>query len=503
VERHLTRRQLLSAGAATVAAGGIAALATQPWSSGGGGALAPLAPAPHPTPSHPLEPARLQDIDHFVIVLQENRSFDHYFGTFPGVLGFDDARRAGVIAQRGWHGGTLMPWHLATNGGPKCIADITHDWAPQHGSWNHGRMDRFVVEHLAVDGPKAGPETMGYFDHGDLAYYHELAAAFTICDRYHCSVLGPSDPNHLYVFSATLDPSGRRGGPMIETPAAGQLPVGRFTWTTMPEQLRERGISWKVYASSDREELENLLACFKQYRTNRQLTVPGLGTSYPADFLRDVRAGHLPQVSWVLGSLDESEHPSYSSAKSGELVTRQVVDEIMARPKLWRRTAILITWDENGGFFDHVRPPMPEPGTEGEELTVHPLPAAALGVRGPIGLGFRVPLLIVSPFARGGFVCSDVFDHTSLLRLLEARFGAEVPNLTRWRRSVTGDLTSAFNFERPDLSIPDLPVPGLSRAHLSESACEPPVEMAPPRNRLPQQRPGTPRRPSGIVKRKP
>src|SRR5204863_6375038 len=111
----------------------------------------------------------------------------------------------------------------------------------------------------------------------------------------------------------------------------------------------------------------------------------------------------------------------------------------------------------NGGFFDHVAPPVAPPGTPGEYLTVSPLPAVADGIRGPIGLGFRVPMLIISPFSRGGLVSSHRFDHTSMLRFLETRFGAEVPNLSAWRRSVVGDLTSAFNFAAPDTTIPDLP----------------------------------------------
>jgi hypothetical protein len=147
---------------------------------------------------------------------------------------------------------------------------------------------------------------------------------------------------------------------------------------------------------------------------------------------------------------------------------------------VWSKTALLITYDENGGFFDHVPPPTPPAGTAGEYLTANPLPSEAGGVAGPIGLGFRVPLLVVSPFARGGFVCKDTFDHTSLLRLLETRFGAEVPNLTAWRRSITGDLTSAFNFVKPDNSVPSLPQPSAadSRVTMSSCAASAPLDLA-------------------------
>src|SRR5947209_8436723 len=140
---------------------------------------------------------------------------------------------------------------------------------------------------------------------------------------------------------------------------------------------------------------------------------------------------------------------------------------LTANASLWAKTAVFITHDENGGFFDHVAPPVAPTGTPGEYLTVSPLPSDASGVAGPIGLGFRVPLLVVSPFSRGGFVCKDTFDHTSLLRFLETRFGAEVPNLSAWRRSVTGDLTRAFNFVKVDTSVPSLPQPSATDSRVT------------------------------------
>ena len=132
-----------------------------------------------------------------------------------------------------------------------------------------------------------------------------------------------------------------------------------------------------------------------------------------------------------------------------------------ANPAQWAKTALFVTYDENGGFFDHVAPPTAPPGTPGEYITAPAVPDPTVvgspPILGPLGLGFRVPMLILSPFSRGGFVSSDLFDHTSILRFLEARFGAEVPNLSAWRRATVGDLTSAFNFAAPDQSVPNLP----------------------------------------------
>jgi phospholipase C len=144
---------------------------------------------------------------------------------------------------------------------------------------------------------------------------------------------------------------------------------------------------------------------------------------------------------------------------------------LVSNKKLWAKTALIITYDENGGFFDHVPPPTAPAGTPDEYLTVSPLPPDASGVAGPIGLGFRVPTLVVSPFSRGGFVCSDVFDHTSTLRFLETRFGAEVPNLSAWRRSVTGDMTTAFNFAAVNASVPKLPSVNVADNRITMSSC--------------------------------
>ena len=202
-------------------------------------------------------------------------------------------------------------------------------------------------------------------------------------------------------------------------------------------------------------------------------------------------------MSWLTASVQESEHPGFSTPDAGQNVARQVVEALLAHPKIWAKTALFITWDENGGFFDHVPPPTPPKGTKGEYLTVAKLPTVAQGIRGPIGLGFRVPMLVVSPFSRGGLVCSDTFDHTSTLRFLETRFGVEVPNLSSWRRSVTGDLTSAFNFaatpKNGKVSLPAVPTNG---------TCSGPTPVTVPSGTsLPKQERGTRKRPSGLVKR--
>jgi phospholipase C len=429
---------------------------------------------------------KLSDIEHVVILIQENRSFDHYFGMYNGVRGFGDHRGRSHFFQKGENGKVVHPFHFETG----CMDDITHDWAPQHQAWNGGRMNRFLSVHQKVNGA-AGGETMGYYDRTDLPFYYALADKFTLCDGYHCSVIGPTDPNRLMSMSAWLDPAGTHGGPFLETLLTGR--TGRFSWTTMPERLSAHGVSWKQYTDPAGGVLDNVLTYFKQYGTGSRLYDRGIAPT-TADFMTDVQRGHLPQVSWILLGVGEAEHPQFSSPQAGQTGARQVVEALVSNPELWRKTALFITWDENGGFFDHVAPPTPPKGTKGEYLTVSKLPQAAGGIRGPIGLGFRVPMLVVSPFSRGGLVCSDTFDHTSTLRFLETRFRVPVPNLSRWRRRTTGDLTTAFNFAaRPKSARPALPGPG------TETCSKfPPVSST--RQPFPKQAKGRRRRPSGVVK---
>jgi len=296
-------------------------------------------------------------------------------------------------------------------------------------------------------------------------------------------------------MTGTLDPAGAHGGPLLETLLVGR--TNRFTWTTMPERLSAHGVSWKVYSDPVTGFFDNVLPYFKQYKPGSKLEALGIRPTYPAGFLSDLAHNRLPQVSWIVASIQESEHPVFSTPLSGEKVARDVVQALLSHPKTWEKTALFITWDENGGFFDHVKPPTPPRGTKGEFVTVPRLPAVAEGIRGPIGLGFRVPMLVVSPFSRGGLVCTDTFDHTSTLRFLETRFGVEVPNLSNWRRGVTGDLTSAFNFAAaPNFGRPSLAKQAAGQLECSPGTATPVSSTSGP---FPKQEKGTRKRPSGIV----
>jgi phospholipase C len=237
----------------------------------------------------------------------------------------------------------------------------------------------------------------------------------------------------------------------------------------MPEVLEDAGVSWKVYTPAGALytpaffEQHGLVATnailpfFRQYRDpTSALYQKAFLPVYPDDFTRDVATGQLPAVSWILQPAGYDEHPS-SPPALGEWFTSQLLAALVANPAVWSKTVVFHMYDENDGFFDHVAPPVPPAGTAGEYVDVAPLPADAMHMRGPIGLGYRVPLLVLSPFSRGGHVASQVFDHTSQLLFLETRFGVRAPNLSAWRRRTVGDLTSTLHVGRADASVPSLP----------------------------------------------
>jgi phospholipase C len=204
--------------------------------------------------------------------------------------------------------------------------------------------------------------------------------------------------------------------------------------------------------------------------------------------LADFRSGNIPQVSWICAPAAYTEHPDYMPA-AGADYTARVLAALMSNPAVWARTAFFLTYDENDGQFDHVAPPVPPPGTPDEYIG---------GL--PIGLGFRVPTIVASPFSRGGYVCSDTFDHTSILRFIETRFGVEVANLSRWRRETCGDMTAAFGFgEAPDMSVPALPETAETLALAERNAKTLPAPAPPLHQVMPAQEPGTRPRRGSVV----
>ena len=363
--------------------------------AGGVGALTAMA-GPVIDRAYAVDPCgtgSLDDIEHFVLLMMENRSFDHYYGTMSGVRGFRDAAATGTLEQRSDpknpHSPFQRPFRLDTTQGAsldgECINDPTHNWGPQHQCWNGGRMDQWLKVHIANEGAANGPATMGYYEKDDIPVHRALAEAFTICDNYHCSVLGPTDPNRLYWISGMLDPEGKHGGPLLDTPTT--VPINKYSWRTFPENLEEAGVSWKFYTAEEppgisAAVLSGMTQAFKQYNTNPTLIAKGITPVYPTNFQLDVATDNLPSVSWIIPPLLNCEHPALPPS-FGASTLIEVLNTLTSNPAIWEKTALIISYDENGGFFDHVAPPTPPKGTPGEFITADPLPEHRRGRHRP------------------------------------------------------------------------------------------------------------------------
>jgi phospholipase C len=426
----------------------------------------------------------MADLKHVVILMQENRSFDHYFGALPGVRGFHDRQAltfqdgTSVFQQRNAAGDIVTPQE---DDGP---------WGNDHGAWgdvDHRKWDLWVQHN--------GVNCMNYHSDAYMSFYHSVASQFTVCDQNFCSEFGPTDPNRKYLWSGTSNG---------ETGNTDESNYSR-PWKTVPEQLQEVGIDWRLFSDNSGNGRQgyvsawigdygdNELKYFKAFdpaglSPDDPKLQPGTGliwrgncTYYAGSttpnndsdenldaVLKDLHdacqpgAEHpLPAVSWIVAPYGWTEHPA-SDTLHGERYTKRVLDILQSNPEIWNHTLFVLDYDENDGKFDHVLPPWPEAGTTDEYNGAYPL-----------GLGPRVPMVLVSPWTRGGHVASEVFDQTSTIRFLEtwaAYLGKPFtcPNISAWRRSITGDLSSALDFSDPQPGPASFPDP----------AAEQPVRIA-------------------------
>lgn len=427
----------------------------------------------------------LKDIKHVVLLMQENRSFDHYFGTMAGVRGFGDPHALRLSTGRSVFyqpdemnpDGYTLPFHLNTfSTSAQKIPSTSHAWSVQHEAWNGGKMDRWLPAHRKADGVN-GPYCMSYYKREDIPFQFALAEAFTLCDAYHCSVMGPTWPNRMYWMSAMIDPEGRFGGPDIDNDA----PKQGYRWKTYPERLEEAGISWKVYQQQDNFGCDMLsnFETFRDAKKSSPLYRKGLVRGDEGEFEYDAVHGRLPTVSWIIPTGYQSEHPDYMPADGAAFIASKL-DAIAANPDLWAKTVFILNYDENDGIFDHVIPPVPPAGTPGEFID---------GL--PIGAGFRVPCIIVSPWTTGGWVSSQPFDHTSILQFLEQFTGVREPNITAWRRRTFGDMTSVFRFDQANDRPPRLPdTRGILNLAKYSTTHLPPPRLPGASQQMPRQDPG-------------
>jgi len=463
----------------------------------------------------------INDVEHVVFMMQENRSFDHYFGALRGVRGFGDPRAVQLPTGKSvWHqpdpgnpDGFVLPFRPDTpNLGLTFIEDTPHDWNGTHDAWNGGVFDRWV--------PNKGTTSMAHLTRNDIPYHYALADAFTVCDAYHCSLLGPTDPNRYHMWTGWVGNDGSGLGPVIDNAEAG------YGWSTYPELLEKAGVSWKIYQdigegldasdfwgwTGDAPYIgnygDNSLLYFFQYqnapdgsplaqKARTGTNVAKNGTLFDI-FRADVLANQLPQVSWIVAPESYTEHGNWPP-NYGAWYVSQMLDALTANPEVWSKTVFFYVFDENDGFFDHIVPPTPPRsraegistvGTAHELFNGSPSYPATSYTPGPYGLGVRVPMIVISPWSKGGWVNSQVFDHTSLIRFIERRFGVIEPNITAWRRTVTGDLTSAFDFESANAA--PVPLPSTASYEPPNTDRYPDYVPIPPANQsLPQQEPGT------------
>lgn len=482
-DKGFSRRRMLRAMSATAGAGVLTMT--------GLGAPQRAAAAGPATAARPDRTGTIADLKHIVVMMQENHSFDNYYGTLalPGVAGFGDKQA------------------MVFNNGQNIF------YQPDASRTDGGYLLPYRMDTTRFRAQGAG-NTMGYFEAEDIPWQHALARAYTVGDHYHCSLLTSTSPNRIMMWAGTNDPTGAHGGPVINN--NGDYGYA-YAWETYPEVLQKAGVSWQIYVNNDIDDnwlgdfTDNTLRSFVQFNpmnATPENSVPHQGllaranvlqthTQPPAgvtndpsdldyvlkDFIADCASGSIPEISWVVAPYRWSEHPD-SAPNYGAIYVNRVIQALHANPDLWDSTLLILNYDENngGGIFDHVLRPVPEPGTSGE---------GAPGLNP--GLGSRVPLVLVSPWTRGGWVASETFDHTSVIQLMEAfttSLGkpAISTNISAWRRSICGDMTSAIDFTQFDNSLPALPDPASLAAAVTKDQSLPPVtDPAPGQQTVPVQ----------------
>lgn len=465
----------------------------------------------------------IRDVEHIVILMQENRSFDHYFGTMRGVRGFGDRfpipLEGGKRAFFQSDGKKIIPPYHANKktSNAALIAGTPHDFQDMQAAWNQGKYGFWPMFKT--------PYSMAYYTREEIPFQYALAESFTISDAYHCSVATGTDPNRIVFWSGSnFDPEKRAQGinctdqdsePVnVRCWIRGKMPDpgysyrgNAFKWPTIPDVLEKAGISWRIYQDPNNNWTGAMHGClafesFRNAKPGSPIYENGMRHWTIKDLEDQVKNNTLPQVSWVLPSQMDSEHPGApSSPYRGADFTHEVLAAITANPEVWSKTAFFLTFDENDGLFDHIpAPAVPSYNLDNtlagkstidlagmyfnndKGTSVFPNPFTAdspnpaeraktriyqdkrdtiSGHIRPWGMGPRVPMYIISPWSKGGWVDSQVADHTSVGQFIEKRFGVVIPAISPWHRAVSSDLTSAFDFLRPnDPAFPKMPHTG-------------------------------------------
>jgi phospholipase C len=413
-------------------------------------------------------------IKHVIYIVQENHSFDNYFGTYPGVIGYPpntalpmDPNETGSPTVSPFHLNVAQPIMIVGDELPPGVADpdelnasvaapdsaavspfallneslgqdLSHAWSVAHQAYDNGKMDGFVAA-------EKSNLTMGYYDRSDIPNYWAYADNYVLDDYFFSSLMGPSFPNHLYIASGSNGPTNQTGSWVLNHGIIDNPPIGfswqgvDLTWSTLAQQLSGASVSWKWYdgeANPLAPTIWNVLPLFDYFQQNpAQLTEHVAST---ASFVSDVQKGNLPAVSWIIpGSwtpstypaackgVAPSEHPPARSDCGMDYVT-YLVNQIM-QSQYWQSTAIVITWDDYGGFYDQVAPPQVD----------------------QYGEGFRVPTLVISPWAKPHYIDNTTYEFASMIKLADTLFGLQP---TAPRVVAAHDMMNSFNFNQVPLA---------------------------------------------------
>ncbi len=442
----------------------------------------------------------IKDVQHIVILMQENRSFDHYFGTMRGVRGFGDRFPIPLESgRRAFHqsdGERVVPPYRADGKSSNAafVSGTPHNFPDMQAAWNQGKYGYWPLFKT--------PFSMAYYTRDEIPFQYALAESFTICDAYHCSIATGTDPNRIVFWSgANFDPEKRAAGinctDLDSEPVnlrcwiEGRMPDPGYTykgnafkWPTIPDVLEGAGISWRIYQDPNNNWTGAMHGClafesFRNAKPGSPIYENGMRHWSLKALADDVKNNRLPQVSWILPSRDESEHPGApSSPYRAADFTHQVLAALLTNKDVWSKTVFFLTFDENDGLFDHIPAPAvpsfnPDNTLAGKStLDLKGMYFDSLGgksdkylderdtISGPVrpwGMGPRVPMYVISPWSKGGWVDSQVADHTSVAQFIEKRFDVVVPAISPWHRAVSSDLVSAFNFSNPnDAEFPEM-----------------------------------------------
>ncbi len=371
-----------------------------------------------------LQAPRQIPIDHVVVLMQENRSFDHYLGQLrrfdptldveplPEDASNPDPANAAGAPIRAFHQAKLCE-----------VADLDHSWNGTHKQWNSGRMDGFTKTNVDPNDP-TGSRAMGYYNEQDLPYYYALYSTFAMGDRYFSSVLTQTFPNRFYLVAGTSFGHIRNDSP------PGNVP-DEFSQRSIFNLLDEAGITWKVYVSD--LALTNEFGYVRKHAPGHVVPI--------GEYFKDAQASTLPQVAFIepryvgTKNFENDEHPP-ANVQVGQKFVADVIGALFLSPQ-WGSSALFLTYDEHGGYYDHVPPPpAPVPDDVPPMLESGDEPGAF------DRYGIRVPAVVVSPFSKKHFVSHVPHDHASILRFIEVRFGLPAPT----RRDASADPTRPLFF---------------------------------------------------------